>query len=199
MKLERRKKSYPRSYKTYDIIDLILDAFMFLFFLRHATRSLLFIVVLLAFLRGFIIEPGRVNGISMEPIFMDEEFFFVNKYTLLLRVPDRGDVVQAVDPLSKSLVIKRVIGLPGEQLSIHSGAIYLRDEHGDEVIIEEPWLSEGEWTTSSENGDAVYVPIPNDHYFLIGDNRDSSTDSRTYGAVHRNRIYGLVHQLSFSR
>jgi len=165
---------------------------VFLFFLKHTARALATIIILLLFIRGFVVELGRVNGQSMERTFIDTDLFLVNKYVLLLRTPRRGDIVQAIDPLSKHLVIKRVIGLPGERLAIHDGAVYLRLENGTETKIEEPWLSTEEWTASAERTDAVYVPLQPQTYFLIGDNRDQSTDSRTFGGVHRNSIYGLV-------
>lgn len=165
---------------------------MFLFFLKQTARALGVIILLLLFLRGFIVEPGRVNGQSMETTFMDGELFLVNKYVLLFRAPRRGDIVQAIDPLSKHLVIKRVIGLPGERLAIHDGSIYLKNQDGTEARIEEPWLLEQEWTQSAERTDETYMPLPAQSYFLMGDNRDKSTDSRTYGSVHRSDIYGLV-------
>ena len=165
---------------------------MFLFFLKQAARSLGSLIVLLLLIRGFVVEPGRVNGQSMERTFMDADLFLVNKYVLLLRAPQRGDIVQAIDPLSKHLVIKRVIGLPGERLAIHGGKVYLRGDDEMETLIDEPWLDDEEWTTSSNNRDEVYVPIQPQSYFLIGDNRDHSADSRIYGGVHRKDIYGLV-------
>lgn len=165
---------------------------MFLYLLKQTFRALGILVVLLLLIRGFIIEPGRINGQSMETTFMDNDFFFINKYTLLLRAPKRGDIVQAIDPLSKRLVVKRVIGLPGEQLSIHDGGVYLRDIDSTETKISEQWLDADEWTTSAEGNAQIYILIPEHAYFLIGDNRDHSTDSRVYGAVHRTAIYGLV-------
>lgn len=165
---------------------------MFLFFLKNTARALGSLIVLLLLIRGFIIEPGRVNGRSMERTFMDTDLFLVNKYVLLLRAPQRGDIVQAIDPLSKHLVVKRVIGLPGERLSIHDGKMYLRNADQTETLIEEPWLNADEWTLSAQGTNESYIPVSPFSYFLMGDNRDHSTDSRTYGAVHRKDIYGLV-------
>ena len=165
---------------------------MFLYLLKQTFRVLGMFVILLLVIRGFVMEPGRVNGQSMERAFMDDDLFLVNKYILLLREPRRGDVVQAIEPLEMHHVIKRVIGLPGEQLSIHNGHVYLRSSDGVETLIEEPWLDPTEWTEAPEGGDQVYVRIHEQEYFLMGDNRDHSTDSRVYGSVHRNNIYGLV-------
>jgi signal peptidase I len=165
---------------------------MFLFFLRYMSRTLVAIILLILLIRGFIIDPGRINGRSMEPTFIDEDIFFVNKYILLLRSPRRGDVVQARDPLSNHLVVKRVIGLPGEQLAIHDNAVWLIFEDGSQQKIEEPWLSEDVWIMSDENNDIIYLPIQPYSYFLMGDNRENSADSRRYGSIHRKEIYGLV-------
>lgn len=165
---------------------------MFLFFLKQTAHALLLLILLLLLIRGFILEPGRVNGQSMERTYMDADLFLVNKYILFFRSPERGDIVQAADPITKQLVIKRVIGLPGERLSIHSGEVWIRHEDGTETLIEEPWLDPGEWTLSATNTEEVYMPIPDHAYFLMGDNRGRSADSRAYGAIHRSSIYGLA-------
>ncbi|MDG1949290.1 MAG: signal peptidase I [bacterium] len=173
---------------------------MFLFTLKIfkiALTTLLTTVIFLVLVRSFVIEPGRVNGRSMESTFTDNDVFFVNKYILLFHEPQRGDVVQAIDPLSGHIIIKRVIGLPGEQLSLRSGKVHLLKEDGSEILLQESWLSPSEWTSSPENTSEIYLPIPEYEYFLMGDNRNQSTDSRTYGPVHRNQIYGLVYKLPF--
>lgn len=170
---------------------------MFLLHLKQIFRALGLFVLLALFVRGLVLEPGRVNGPSMEPTFLDAEFFVVNKYLLLLRSPRRGDVVQAKDPAAERLVIKRVIGLPGEQLAIHDGRVWLRESDGTETAFEEPWLAPEEWTLPASGSSTVYVRIPEQSYFLLGDNRDHSGDSRSYGAVHRSEIYGLVMKPSF--
>lgn len=165
---------------------------MFFFLLKQSFRVLSMFAVLLLVIRGFIIEPGRVNGQSMEKTFLDQNFFLVNKYTLLLREPKRGDIVQAIDPSSKLLVIKRIIGLPEEQLSIHNGLVHLRKSDSTEIAIDEQWLDPQTWTAPPEGNAQIYVRIPKNSYFLMGDNREHSVDSRVYGAVHRSDIYGLV-------
>ncbi len=75
-------------------------------------------VILILIIRTFLIEPGIVDGRSMEPTFFDNNFFLVNKITLLMREPHRGDIVQALGPDHASIIIKRVIALPGESVSI---------------------------------------------------------------------------------
>lgn len=165
---------------------------MFLFHLKQLFRALGLFVFLALLVRGLIAEPGRVNGQSMEPTFYDGNLFLINKYVLLLRLPQRGDIVQARDPLTNRLVIKRVIGLPKEQLAIHDGTVWLRSPDGTEQAMKEPWLAHNEWSDPATGSSVVYLPVPEQSYFLLGDNRDHSGDSRVYGSVHRSDIYGLV-------
>ena len=149
---------------------------------------LLFLCVL--FVRFFIFEFGQVNGRSMEDYFVDEEIFVVDKFSLLFRSPKRGDVVQVRD-VNNRLSVKRVIGLPGEIINIQSNKVYIiKDGVKDE--LDEVYLGELE-VTRSESGKAVfYEVLPNDYYFLMGDSRSESVDSRFYGSIDRVFIIGLV-------
>jgi len=170
---------------------------MFLIYIKQTFKIVIAFVLILLFIRAFIAEPGRVNGRSMELTFLDEDFFVVNKFTLLFREPRRGDIVQFVDQKDKSVVIKRVIGLPGEKLSIKGGRVFLLQQNREWVELQESYLAPGIKTYSETQQDTVYLPVPEHSYFLMGDNRPMSGDSRIYGSVHRSAIYGLVIRPNF--
>ena len=133
----------------------------------------------------------------MEPTFLDDDLFFINKFLLLFREPRRGDLVQVMDASTQKVLIKRVVGLPGEVLSIHNGKVFLVDELHQEQQLEEPYLDRFTRTMAADEKDTVYLPVNPNSYFLMGDNRPMSTDSRVYGAVHRRFIYGLVMRAPF--
>jgi signal peptidase I len=171
---------------------------VFLFYIKQTFRILGSLVLIILFIRGFVCEPGRINGRSMESTFIDEDLFFINKYVLLLREPNRFDIVQAIDPHSKRLVIKRVIGLPGERLSIHNGKVFLLDDENAETELVENYLDSDTRSHSNDSKPTTYTRVAEHSYFLMGDNRENSTDSRVYGAIHRSLIYGLVMKPPFS-
>jgi signal peptidase I len=154
--------------------------------------------VLVLFSRTFLIEPGIVNGMSMEKTFIDEEVFLINKITLLLREPKRYDMVQFFDKDSDELIIKRVIGLPGEQVYIKKNSIFIIDKHGIETKLNEPYLSQY-MVTRTKDGAVKYDILEPNKYFLLGDNRVSSTDSRTTGPIHRKYILGTISKLPFKK
>lgn len=160
-------------------------------------RIVLLVTFVLLFTRAFVVEPGKVNGRSMENTFIDEEVFLVNKFVLLFRAPRRGDVVQVYDISSGKLLIKRVIGLPGERIKISRGAVSIISQSGREEKIEEPYLKPNTVTQSLTRDTTEYETIQPNEYFVMGDNRPLSIDSRSCGAVHRSEINGLVMTVPF--
>lgn len=149
------------------------------------TCGILFIV------RGFIIEPGRINGRSMEPNFIDEDIFVTNKISLLFTYPKRGDLIQFKTRVNE-LYVKRIIGLPGEQVKISKNKVYIIHQDGSETKLSENYLPQNTITQSLSKDTTIYPIIPKFQYFVLGDNRDDSTDSRVFGNVHRNQMLGFV-------
>ncbi len=148
-------------------------------FLRDLALTVLIAIVIVA----FVIQPVRVEGTSMLPRLHDGERIFVNKFIYKFEPIRRGDIVvfwYPNDP-SKSF-IKRVIGLPGETISIRRGVVYI---NGEPLL--EPYL-DPRLHTREENMAPVYVR--EHYYFVMGDNRDSSNDSRQWGLVPEKYIYG---------
>src|SRR6476661_7069266 len=155
---------------------------------RLLVRDLIFALMVLALVVVFIVQPVKVEGTSMLPRLHDGERIFVNKliyYDDYRWAPklDRGDIVVfwfPEDP-SKSY-IKRVIGLPGDTVEIHEGIVRVNGRDLDETYLD-PRLN-----LSHRNAGPHYVK-PN-YYFVMGDNRDNSSDSRIWGLVPKKYIYG---------
>lgn len=140
----------------------------------------------------FILEPTEVNGRSMEDTLHDEDTIAIEKITLLFTEPKRGQVVSTFDERNNILLVKRVIGLPGEQVVIKEGSVFIIDLDGNEFELNEPYLKPGTVTLPASGREAVYPVIPENEFFIMGDNRTRSTDSRSSGPVHRSNIIGIV-------
>lgn len=159
--------------------------------IKYTIKTLkIFLIIFLAiiFIRLFVIEPSKINGRSMENTYLDEDLLLVNKFILLFRKPKRQEIVQVVSPYSKEMLVKRVIAFPGEQVTIKKGKIFVKAVDGEEIALKEPYRK----TRFPLNQSKQFEVIPDHHYFVVGDNPEKSTDSRHYGAIHRNRINGLV-------
>ncbi len=167
---------------------------LLLYFFRFFKFTIILIISLIL-IRSFIIEPGRVNGISMEPNFVDGDVFLVEKISYLFKTPQSGDVVQIINKYTGERMIKRVVAVPGEQIKISKNYIYLVEGERETKLVE-MYLATNE-STKTASGDTVLFPVLNENnYFVIGDNRNDSHDSRNYGSIHRSYIMGKV--LSFN-
>ena len=140
-------------------------------------------------IRYFLIQPFYVKGASMEPNFADRQYLIIDELTYRFRPPRRGEVVVFRYPLNpRDYFIKRVIGQPGEQVRIADGRIYLTPAgHPVEVQLEEPYLPAG----LKVDGAKTTLLGP-DEFFLLGDNRSESLDSRYFGPVNFRFIIGRV-------
>ncbi|HEY2016944.1 MAG TPA: signal peptidase I [Bryobacteraceae bacterium] len=150
-------------------------------------RDLAFSVLIAVVLIVFIYQPVKVEGTSMMPTLSDQERIFINKFTYRfgLGAIERGDTVvfwYPQDP-SKSY-IKRVIGLPGDRVRIDEGQVYVNGR----ALVEEYVPPDNRDQSSWRDGDEQTVPP--DRYFVLGDHRNSSSDSRSWGYVPRENIYG---------
>lgn len=149
---------------------------------RTWLRDILFALVTAVFIVVFVIQPVKVEGTSMQPRLVDQERIFVNRFIYRFADIQRGDVVvfwYPRDP-AKSF-IKRVVGVPGDTVEIRRGAVSV---NGSE--IREPYLK-SEYRDHESYRRTV---VPPDHYFVLGDHRNSSNDSRNWGFVPRDLIYG---------
>ncbi len=166
----------------------ILERYLWHTGLTGSTVVFIFLVV-----KFFVLDVGQVNGRSMETTFIDNETFITNKVLYLFHPPARYEVVQVVEPSQEKLLIKRVIALPGEEVIIRRGKVFVRQRNTpEERELAEPYLKKGTYTTLRGQKDAVHFTVGPDEYFILGDNRPYSIDSRVYGAVPRSRIVGKV-------
>ncbi len=158
--------------------------------LRSLLRDVLFAGVIAVLIVVFVVQPVRVEGQSMMPKLHDQDRIFVNKFIYPLRewIGDkepikRGDIVVLLfpDDPSKSY-IKRVVGLPGEEINVENGKLYVNG-----TLINEPYLDMEYLSSDSMPGS---VHIKDHHYFVMGDNRRNSSDSRYWGLVPEKYIYG---------
>ena len=143
-------------------------------------------------IRYFLIQPFYVKGASMEPNFFDHEYLMINEIGYQFGDPERGDVVVFKYPRDpKQFFIKRVVGLPGDTIEIRDNEVYLSEGSvGEPVLFEEMYLAT-DTLTEPKNGDTEYI-LSEGEYFLLGDNRDHSLDSRSFGPVDVNLIVGKV-------
>jgi len=150
--------------------------------LRVWTRDLLIAIGLALVIIVFLYQPVKVEGTSMAPLLSDQERIFINKFVYRFEPIERGDVVVFWYPLdhTKSF-IKRVVGLPGETVEIRQGVLYVNGK-----VIPEPYVP----PQYEDNSDYGPYPVPPGNFFVLGDHRISSNDSRVFGPVPSHYIYG---------
>lgn len=150
--------------------------------LRSWSRDLAIALALALGIIIFLYQPVKVEGTSMKPFLSDQERIFINKFLYHFEPIERGDVVVFWYPRDRSKsFIKRVIGLPGETVLINDGRIYINGRKLDEEFVPPDYLDDSNYGP---------LPIPPHSYFVMGDHRDSSNDSRMFGPVPRSYIYG---------
>jgi signal peptidase I len=145
-------------------------------------RDLLVSLAISAFIIIFLYQPVKVEGTSMMPGLEDQERIFVNKFVYRWEPIQRGDIVVFRYPrdTSKSY-IKRVIGLAGDRIRIESGQVYVNGEALDEDYVPSDYADTRSYSE---------MVVPSNSYFVLGDHRSMSNDSRDFGTVHERYIYG---------
>src|ERR1700736_2934071 len=140
------------------------------------------LAIILYFGISFAVQTVHVEGLSMFATLDDNDYLIADKIAYRLHAPQRGDIVILRPPTDNSKdFIKRVIALPGEQLIIHDGVVLINGHR-----LNEPYLPEA-WTVFNN---VSLTKIPPNEYFVMGDNRNRSQDSRTFGPISRDRIDG---------
>lgn len=147
------------------------------------------LVIIVAFIiRSFIIQPFIIEGRSMEPSYHNNQFILIDKISYRLHKPNKGDVVVFQNPKNPSIYfIKRIIGLPGDDVKIEGGNVYINNQ-----IISEPYLAPGQKTTVDSLENKYDVIVPGNEYFVMGDNRDESSDSREWNFLPKMNIVGKL-------
>jgi len=145
-------------------------------------RDLMISLAIAAFIIVFIYQPVKVEGVSMMPLLSDQERIFVNKFVYRLEEIERGDIVVFRYPRDPSKsYIKRVVGVAGDRIRIDNGQLYVNDEAVDEDYVPPVY------TDARSYPETV---VPPHSYFVLGDHRSMSSDSRDFGPVNQSYIYG---------
>lgn len=138
-------------------------------------------------IRYFLIQPFYVKGASMEPNFHDYEYLIIDELSFRFRLPEPGEVVVMRDPLEHSkFFIKRIIGTPGDTILIEEGSVYVNGNKLDELA----YLAADLKTTANSGYDEV--TLAENQYYVLGDNRPASFDSRRFGPVDKTELVGRV-------
>lgn len=148
-------------------------------------------LVIIIPVRYFLVQPFYVKGASMEPNFYDHEYLIIDEITYRFHEPKRGDIVVFRYPRNpQEYFIKRLIGLPGEDIQIRDGDVMVfNEENEDGFILEEDYLPA---RLQTHGFSEEKVELGENEYFVLGDNRNSSKDSRSFGPVDRSYITGRV-------
>src|SRR6201987_5921391 len=150
--------------------------------IRWWARDVFFAVGTAILIVVFLYQPVKVEGTSMLPELVDQERIFVNKYVYRIEKIERKDIVVFWYPLDPTKsYIKRVIGMPGDVVEVRRGQVYVNDK-----LLDEPYI------TSEVRDTRSYAPVYVEpgHYYVLGDHRNQSNDSRMWGLVPEKDIYG---------
>jgi len=161
----------------------------FLFALKDISEIVLIAVLAVGGVRYFLIQPFLVNGSSMEPNFESGDYILINEISYRFREPQRGEVIVFHYPNNeKTYFIKRVIGLPKERVIIKNGEVKIfNNSNPNGFVIKENYLPATEKTSGN-----IDKTLGENEYFVMGDNRDFSFDSRQWGALKKTEIVGLA-------
>ena len=164
---------------------------------REYAETLIIALLIALFVRAFVVQAFKIPSSSMEPTLLVGDHLLVNKFIYGIKIPltdkkilqfnepQRGDIIVFVPPHERNKdFIKRVIGLPGETVEIRNRKIYIND-----ILIEDRWGVFNEWNLSARDN---YGPkkVPPDSIFVMGDNRNNSEDSRSWGFASLDDVRG---------
>lgn len=177
-------------------------------------RSLLPALVLIVLVRGFLYEPYQIPSGSMVPTLQVGDFVLVNKHAYGVRLPvlgskvfevdapERGDVMVFVPPHDDRYFIKRVIGLPGDRIAYVNKSLFVNGERVEQRLLKRNGTVQAFEESLGDEAHTIYASgvqppgvraewsVPEGHYFVMGDNRDFSVDSRSWGFVSEQKIVG---------
>lgn len=142
-----------------------------------------------AFVSHFLIQTVEVVGNSMSPTLEDSERYVLNRWVYLVRPPEPSEIVVIREPDDQSYAVKRIIAREGDAIHLKDGKIYLNGRS-----LNEPYLPKGTRTFAAPRVSEQFVVCGKDQYFVLGDNRNNSHDSRMFGCVPRQNILGVIIQ-----
>ena len=135
----------------------------------------------------YLIQAVQVEGYSMYPTLTDSGHYWLNRFSYVISEPRQNDIVALKDPRDNTLEVKRIIAMPGQSVYLKDGRVYVNGK-----LLSEPYLPANTPTYAYERNVSEFFCIGNDKFFVMGDNRNNSTDSRTFGTVPRQNIIGKV-------
>ncbi len=147
---------------------------------------LIFSLVSYHLVSRYVVTAVVVQGRSMMPTLRDGDRCILNRLSYHYREPQRDELVVIRDPGHQDYAVKRIVGMPGETVEVKDGAVYLNGAQQ-----QEPYLLPGT-RTDCPFSKQMYVVLGDHQYFVLGDNRGISEDSRTYGAIDRRQVVGLL-------
>lgn len=154
-------------------------------FFTELLKFALIALVVVVPVRLFIAQPFIVSGASMVPTFLNGQYLIVDELSYRFEAPKRGDVIIFRYPKDPSqFFIKRIVGLPGETVVLANGDVSVQKTNGKSILLEESYV------VNQGNGANQSYKVPTGEYFVLGDNRPESSDSRTWGLVPRANIVG---------
>lgn len=151
----------------------------------EVVRFIAIAAILVVIVRQYIIQPFIVNGDSMVPTFINGQYLIIDELTYNFREPERGEVIVFRYPNDpEQFFIKRIIGLPGETVIIRNNTVSVKENSNDEgVLLEEEYVK-------GRTARNVVTILGDDEYFVMGDNREASSDSRIWGPINDSHIIG---------
>ncbi|HBU07546.1 MAG TPA: signal peptidase I [Candidatus Magasanikbacteria bacterium] len=155
-----------------------------LFFLE-LIKIVILAAITIGLVRYFLFKPFYVKGQSMEPNFYESDYLIIDELSYRFREPERGEVVVFRAPVDKKeFYLKRILGLPGERVKVGEGKVVVyNDNYPQGILVEENYLTE---TTPG----STITTLGSDQYFVMGDNRDASYDSRRFGPIEKTDFVG---------
>jgi signal peptidase I len=180
--------------------------------------ELIVIVIIVLLIRAFVAQAYNIPSGSMKPTLLVGDFILVNKLVYRFSEPQRGDIVVFKYPIDPNIdFIKRIIALPGEEVEVRNNQVFINgkplplievgrgEDNGKRTVIYEEVLPEGKKHKVQFYEDFLFskrdfgpVVVPPNHYFVMGDNRDNSEDSRYWGFLPRENIVGKAFVIYFS-
>lgn len=160
----------------------------FLLFFWEIAKIVIIALLIVVPIRYFIFQPFFVRGQSMEPNFHNGDYLIIDEISYRFGEPQRGEVVVFKYPDNPSQrYIKRIVGLPGERIEIEDGKVFICQNGTPQILDESSYLSEFLQTPGN-----IEISLDQDEYFVLGDNRSLSSDSRRWGSLPEENIIGKV-------
>ncbi len=140
--------------------------------------------ITIGLVRYFLFKPFYVKGQSMEPNFHEKDYLIIDEISYRFRSPERGEVIVFKSPVGKDFYLKRILGLPGERIRVENNKVIIYNEANPQgFVVEENYLAE-------KTEGSINQTLGENEYFVMGDNRDASYDSRRFGPILTSDIVG---------